>query len=187
MSTALLSIEREQERLHRRLDELEQEKIDVLRTQDWQCQAKNCGRRSILSSVILVQTYWYTPPHGCTGGDYWNAGERNLICPKCSTRHRMIAQEARPDNYYDLSYAKQQEIDDARKIVMERTYGIAEWGARNQIFDNAIDDYKGRYYAVRKDGNKLVRSGERQNPLSATDIAALYRFSPQAFSSFVNV
>jgi hypothetical protein len=42
-----------------------------------------CGEESPLSAITLIQTHWYTSPHGCTGGDYWNVGERAWECPAC--------------------------------------------------------------------------------------------------------
>lgn len=47
-----------------------------------------CGVASPLSAITLIQTHWYTSPHGCTGGDYWNAGERQWECPSCKKRCR---------------------------------------------------------------------------------------------------
>lgn len=49
-----------------------------------------CNRRSQLRTLIYIQDHWYTSPSGCIGGDYWNLGEGQFVCPKCGIRNRMI-------------------------------------------------------------------------------------------------
>lgn len=51
---------------------------------------KGCGAEFAISTITYVATHWYTPPHGCTGGDYWNEGEGMFICPSCSHRNRLF-------------------------------------------------------------------------------------------------
>lgn len=48
----------------------------------------HCGNIEPIATQLYIQTHWYTPPHGCTGGDYWSAGEANWICPKCGYCNR---------------------------------------------------------------------------------------------------
>ena len=48
-----------------------------------------CGKKTQIRNVILIQTYWYTHPYGCTGGDYWSEGELQFDCPKCGKRNRI--------------------------------------------------------------------------------------------------
>ena len=48
-----------------------------------------CKRRTKVSNLTYIQTRWYTPPHGCTGGDYWNDGEGQFDCPKCGENNRL--------------------------------------------------------------------------------------------------
>jgi len=50
---------------------------------------KGCGAEHPIDSLEYIQTHWYTEPHGCTGGDYWNQGEGNWICPSCGGRNRL--------------------------------------------------------------------------------------------------
>lgn len=49
----------------------------------------NCKNPFMISESEYLQTHWYTEPHGCTGGDYWNIGEGNCVCPNCRTRLRL--------------------------------------------------------------------------------------------------
>jgi hypothetical protein len=185
MSTALARIDRQKARLEAMLASLNERRILAIRDQDWVCRARKCGQSSLLSSVVLVRTHWYTPPHGCSGGDYWTAGERNLICPKCSVRHRMIAQDPQPPDYYDYSHEKQRKIDAARKVVMEREYQISAGIDFRQIFDNIIDAYKDAYYEIRRAGKDVKR--DRPARLSDAEAASLYGLSPLSFSTFINV
>ena len=53
------------------------------------CYGKGCGKRTQIRNLIYIQTHWYTAPHGCNGGDYWNAGEGQFDCPKCGHRNRL--------------------------------------------------------------------------------------------------
>jgi hypothetical protein len=50
---------------------------------------KGCGRKIQVKNLVYIQTHWYTPPHGCTGGDYWNKGEGRFICPHCGIKNRL--------------------------------------------------------------------------------------------------
>jgi hypothetical protein len=48
----------------------------------------SCLAMTPIADLEYVQTYWYTEPHGCTGGDYWNAGEGKVLCPACGVESR---------------------------------------------------------------------------------------------------
>lgn len=50
----------------------------------------SCDKPHAIKTLTLIQTYWYTPPSGCTGGDYWNEGEVNFICPETEVRNRLL-------------------------------------------------------------------------------------------------
>lgn len=50
---------------------------------------QGCGAWTPVSRLVYIQTHWYTHPHGCTGGDYWNQGEGQWVCPKCGHRNRL--------------------------------------------------------------------------------------------------
>lgn len=50
---------------------------------------KGCGAWTPIRNLVYVQTHWYTHPHGCTGGDYWNEGEGQWKCPKCGHVNRL--------------------------------------------------------------------------------------------------
>jgi hypothetical protein len=50
----------------------------------------SCGKMHQIKQCAVIQTHWYTRPSGCTGGDYWNAGELRIICPTTQVRNRVM-------------------------------------------------------------------------------------------------
>lgn len=50
---------------------------------------ENCHKSTAVRRLIYIQTLWYTPPSGCTEGDYWNQGEGQWVCPHCRYVNRM--------------------------------------------------------------------------------------------------
>jgi hypothetical protein len=48
-----------------------------------------CGAQLPIADIVYIQTHWYTEPSGCTGGDYWNQGEGQFVCPKCGAENRL--------------------------------------------------------------------------------------------------
>jgi rubrerythrin len=72
----------------KRLEELRAE-IDQIRARNKKAKARKmltcgwCGARRRVSSLKLIQTYFYIEPYSCTGGDYWKEGEKQYECPSC--------------------------------------------------------------------------------------------------------
>ena len=50
---------------------------------------KGCGMGMKIGDIEYIQTHWYTKPHGCMDGDYWNVGDGEFICPHCNHRNRL--------------------------------------------------------------------------------------------------
>jgi hypothetical protein len=50
----------------------------------------SCGKQHAIGQLDLLVTHWYVEPHGCTGGDYWNEGEWQFVCPTTSVRNRLM-------------------------------------------------------------------------------------------------
>jgi rubredoxin len=48
-----------------------------------------CRIAHVICDLTYIQTHWYTEPHGCTGGDYWNQGEGQWECPDCGHVNRL--------------------------------------------------------------------------------------------------
>ena len=107
-STKLLEKEKEVEELSELLSTKEKElkemrgdnilvKCETLRKDE------GCGKYTPIGDLIYIQTYWYTPPYGCTGGDYWNMGEGRFQCPHCGAENRLIYEREEYCNYkYDF-------------------------------------------------------------------------------------
>ena len=49
-----------------------------------------CNEDTQIQNLTYIQTHWYTPPRGCTEGDYWNEGEGQYDCPHCKVRLRLF-------------------------------------------------------------------------------------------------
>lgn len=56
---------------------------------------RKCEMGSKLKETVYIQTHWYVRPYSCTGGDYWNSGEGQFLCPKCNTRNRLLSDAAK--------------------------------------------------------------------------------------------
>lgn len=50
----------------------------------------SCEKRHAIGALELLVTHWYVEPHGCTGGDYWEEGEWQFVCPINGTRNRLL-------------------------------------------------------------------------------------------------
>lgn len=66
--------------------EFHRKKINQLVDQQRKVRARKtflcvCGHTHRIKDCTAIQTHWYTRPHGCTGGDYWNTGELHILCP----------------------------------------------------------------------------------------------------------
>lgn len=59
------------------------------------CHGRGCGHRTKLKDITYIATNYYISPYGCTGGDYWNEGEGNWICPNCNHRNRLIDEDTK--------------------------------------------------------------------------------------------
>ena len=73
------------------------EKIDK-RNKKREIQCCGCGNPHLIGDLTAIQTHWYTHPHGCTGGDYWNEGELQFICPETGIINRLLF------NNYDVPW-----------------------------------------------------------------------------------
>ncbi|MEK6843931.1 MAG: hypothetical protein AABX83_00740 [Nanoarchaeota archaeon] len=64
-------------------------KIDV-RNKNRRIKCGGCEDSHKIRDLTAIQTHWYTSPHGCTGGDYWNEGELQFICPETGIINRLL-------------------------------------------------------------------------------------------------
>ncbi len=52
-----------------------------------------CEKEFPIGELEYIRTHWYTEPYSCNGGDYWNEGEGQFICPECGLKNRFIDEE----------------------------------------------------------------------------------------------
>jgi hypothetical protein len=71
--------------------EAAQKKDVLVRCLGWSVTHGNdgCGATHRVSTLEYIQTHWYTYPSGCTGGDFWTAGEGQFVCPSCGALNRL--------------------------------------------------------------------------------------------------
>lgn len=62
--------------------------IDEKKANRW-LRCEKCEKRARIRNTVYRQIRWYTRPHGCTGGDYWNDGEGQWQCTHCAHVNRL--------------------------------------------------------------------------------------------------
>lgn len=75
-----------------------------------------CQKRVQIGKLIYIQDHWYTEPHGCSGGDYWNQGEGAFICPSCGRYNRL----ANRDDVVELKHS-------FKEVLKVHREGITLW------------------------------------------------------------
>lgn len=81
--------------LEAQLEELDEQKQVILakvkvRNAGRKIRCGSCEDSHKIEDLSAIQTYWYTQPHGCTGGDYWSEGELQYVCPENGVRNRLL-------------------------------------------------------------------------------------------------
>jgi len=106
-----------------------------------------CGKYHAIKTLDLIVTHWYVRPHGCSGGDYWNEGEWNFICPE-GVNNRLLF------NDYDVDYTKRDDHKVAAEPAFKRLYrGLfksstdehKEHSGRPNNINNYVDDNRKRF------------------------------------------
>lgn len=113
-----------------------------------------CGKRHKIGDLKLIVTHWYVSPHGCTGGDYYNEGEWQYLCPKDNVRERLLFDNYRvPYEYrYEREYNPEQLFKSAyRGLFMEtvETHEDAEERAISPFHrNNYFIDRNLKYFGI---------------------------------------
>jgi hypothetical protein len=114
------------------LQHLERQKKSLLSRQDKLRANKMfvclCGHRHKIKECVVIQTHWYTPPRGCTEGDYWNDGELQIICPTSNEKNRVLFDD------FDVPWELRREYKYDTTAQFSRLY--------KHLFKKAVDDYK---------------------------------------------
>jgi hypothetical protein len=69
-----------------------------------------CSVATPIKDIDYIQTHYYTSPHGCSGGDYWNEGSGKMVCPNCNTILMFLG-----DEYDGVKYHFKRIIDEYDK------------------------------------------------------------------------
>lgn len=116
------------------------------------CAVDECGKLHIINKLTLLQTHWYTQPHGCTGGDYWNSGEMQFICPDTKIRNRIMISN------YDVPLEDRDKYENDPESQFSRNY--------RDLFKEVIDVHEhksntyGRDYETWSRGRKKLDNSE---------------------------
>ncbi len=90
-----------------------------------QCGA--CDDFHEIGNLKAIQTHWYTPPTGCTEGDYWNDGELQYVCPETGIINRLLF-----DNN-DVPWKERKDFDNNPEEQFKRNY--------KKLFEEVTDNY----------------------------------------------
>lgn len=94
------------------LERLKSKKVDLVKGVPVQCHS--CKLTSALGKWTFIQNHWYTSPHGCTEGDYWNSDKKedcHVTCPLCGTQNRIYNHSEKAFFLFMFDIAKLSEKD----------------------------------------------------------------------------
>ncbi len=74
------------QKLKAQIDDLHAQIKEIESNQFFKC--KHCKKNTKISKTILVRTYSYNEPYGCSGGADWSFSDYLVLCPKCNRGSR---------------------------------------------------------------------------------------------------
>lgn len=99
----------------------------------------SCGKHHAIGKLALIVTHWYTPPHGCSGGAYWNEGEWQFTCPISGRRNRFLFSD------FGVEYDKRDVVGVAAEPTFKSIYrGL--FAAKADDYDNTPAPAYNNYY-----------------------------------------
>ncbi len=110
----MVSLEDQLKKLHQQEKQI-LKKIDA-RNKNRKIKCEACKNYHKIKDLKAIQTYWYTPPQGCTGGDYWNEGELQFVCPETGIINRLLF-----DNY-DVPWEERRNYANNPEEQFKRNY-----------------------------------------------------------------
>lgn len=99
-----------------------------------------CEKRHAIKDLVLIQKYWYTPPRGCSDGDYWLPGEIRFICPSTDVVNRLLF------NTYDVPWDERDKYENDPQKQFVNIYGslfqkIEEVYEKNSMQREWVNNY----------------------------------------------
>lgn len=140
------SLEAQLEEVHEKGAEIERKIEERNSRKKIECAVDSCGKLHTINKLTLLQTHWYTQPHGCTGGDYWNSGEIQFICPDTKIRNRIM---------FYVSYDGGQNYDTDSESQFKGNY--------KSLFKEVIDVHKHNSGSYGRDYETWRRNGEKKD------------------------
>ena len=104
---------------------------------------ESCKGRHAIKDLVAIQTHWYTRPHGCTGGDYWNVGEMQFICPETGVRNRLLF------NNDDVPWEDRRAYSNDPEAQFRRIYTPLFREVREEHEENTPGKWVNNYHADR--------------------------------------
>ena len=78
-----------EQQINQEINQLAAERIMIRQRKQWTCPL--CNKRTIISSLKIIEENFYVSPSGCMEGDYWlGANEYYIRCPKCTNITRVM-------------------------------------------------------------------------------------------------
>ncbi len=107
--------------LEDQLAELHQQEKQILaeidvRNKNRTIRCNGCEDSHKIGDLAAIQTHWYTPPRGCTEGDYWGEGELQFICPETGIINRLLF------NNYDVPWEERGKYSNNPGEQFKRNY-----------------------------------------------------------------
>lgn len=152
--------------LEAQLRKIEQERTKILtkikkREKQKTIQCASCDHEHKIGELTAIQTHWYVKPEGCSGGDYWNEGELQYICPETKTRNRLLFDntDVPYENRYDYEHNAQAQFKNKYKHLFAQVIPEHEEQTPRPFVNNYyVDDNRKKFGLVeRKEPRKPLR------------------------------
>lgn len=124
LESSIIKLEHEKQKILKKIEK---------RNQNRKIKCMSCNNMHVIRTLDLIQTHWYTSPYGCTGGDHWNSGELQFICPTTGIRNRLLF------NNYDVPWEKRNHYAHDPEEQFKRNY--------KHLFKSVKDTYKDEEHA----------------------------------------
>lgn len=122
-------LSRRLEELHQATQVVEAQLANADARKKFLCQA--CKKMHAIKDCVVIQTHYYVRPHGCTGGDYWCAGELQVVCPKTKIRNRLLF-----ESYYKTPYEIRGDFNHNAEQQFKYRY--------KELFKEVVDEHNDR-------------------------------------------